>query len=126
LKAIPLAANLEVKVMVGRPAAAADRGDHLAGLDLVPDLNQILIIVSVNCDESVRMLDLYQPSIRCRPTAEADRARRGGQHGRAHIGLDVDTGMPAHSPLAEARGEHPLDRPGELDCLRTEFRHRDE
>ena len=34
--------------------------------------------------------------------------------------------MPSHAPLAEARGDHPVDGPGELDRLGTELRHGDE
>src|SRR5262245_9753754 len=53
-----LAADLEVQMVRRGPAAPPDRRDHLAGLDLVTDLHEILTVVSVNCDEIVRMLSL--------------------------------------------------------------------
>ena len=50
----------------GGAAAAPDGGDDLAGLDLVADLDQILLVVGVNGDEAIGMLDLHEPAVRRR------------------------------------------------------------
>ncbi len=96
-------------------------GDDLARLDLLAFLNQILLVMSVNCDEFASMLHFHDVAVGPDPPAVQHSAGRRGQDLGAHLGGDVDAGMPAARAASEAGDHRALERPGDRDARLLEI-----
>src|SRR5256712_2783466 len=114
----PLATDLEVQMVGRRAAGPADRRDRLAGRDPVARLDEVRIVVGVDREEAAVVRDLDDATVAGLDAAHPDDAGCRRLHGRAGLGLDVDAGVPAAAPPAEAGGpgglEWPDEHPAEL------------
>src|SRR6185312_2548437 len=115
--------DLEVQVVAGALALAADEADQLPGLDLLALLHEVFLLVPVHGDRAVGVLDHDRVAEAAHRAgldhgAVAGRVERGAL-GRGHVDAVVER-APARleagrdDELALRDRQHPL-RPGRLD-----------